>query len=134
MPQLSSLVVVSILYFPIQKKGGEGMIVTTTQTVENRPIDQYLGLVAGQSIWEEKVAKEIISGIAKASNDAVADYKDKMTQARLEAIAEMKAKAEKMGADAIVSISFDHLVIHDDMLMLFASGTAVKLAEPAVSN
>jgi len=56
-----------------------------------------------------------------------------MTQARLAAIAEMKAKAEKMGADAIVAVVFDHLTIHDDMLMLFASGTAVKLAEPPLS-
>lgn len=109
------------------------MIVTTTQTVENRSIEEYLGLVAGQSIWEEKVAKEIIAGIAKASSDAAAGYKDQMTQARLAAIAEMKTKAEKMGANAIVAIAFDHLVIHDDMLMLFASGTAVKLAEPALS-
>ncbi len=109
------------------------MIVTTTQTVENRSIEEYLGLVAGQSIWEEKVAKEIISGIATATSDAAAGYKNQMTQARLAAIDEMIAKAEKMGADAIVAIAFDHLVIHDDMLMLFASGTAVKLAEPALS-
>jgi len=34
------------------------MIVTTTQTVENRSIEEYLGLVAGQSIWEEKMAKD----------------------------------------------------------------------------
>lgn len=108
------------------------MIVTTTQTVENRSIEDYLGLVAGQSIWEEKVAKEIIAGIAKEPSGA-AGYKDQMTQARLAAIAEMKAKAEKMGANAIVAIAFDHLVIHDDMLMLFASGTAVRLAEPALS-
>lgn len=109
------------------------MIVTTTQTVENRSIEEYLGLVAGQSIWEESMAKEIIAGIAKAPADAAAGYKNQMTEARLAAIAEMKTKAEKMGADAIVAIAFDHLVIHDDRLMLFASGTAVKLAEPALS-
>ena len=109
------------------------MIVTTTQTVENRSIGEYLGLVAGQSIWEGKVAKEIITGIANAPSDAAAGYKNQMTQARLAAIDEMIAKAEKMGADAIVAIAFDHLIIHDDMLMLFASGTAVKLAESAIS-
>ena len=109
------------------------MIVTTTQTVENRSIDEYVGLVAGQSIWEENKAKEIITGIATApSHEAAAGFKDQMTQARLAAIAEMKTKAEKMGADAIVAIAFDHLVIHN-MLMLFSSGTAVKLAEPPLS-
>lgn len=108
------------------------MIVTTTQTVENRSIEEYLGLVAGQSIWEEKVAKEIITGIAAGAGET-SGYKDQMTQARLAAIDEMKVKADKMGADAIVAIAFDHLVIHDGMLMLFSSGTAVKLAEPPLS-
>jgi uncharacterized protein YbjQ (UPF0145 family) len=109
------------------------MIVTTTQTVEHRSIGEYLGQVTGQSVWEEKKAREIITGIASGPSEAVAGHKDHMAQARLDAIAEMKTKAEKMGADAIVAIAFDHLVIHDDMLMLFASGTAVKLAEPPLS-
>ena len=109
------------------------MIVTTTQTVENRSIDEYLGLVAGQSIWEEKMAKEIITGIATAPTEAVPGYKDHMTQARLDAIAEMTSRAEQLGADAIVAMEFDHLVMQDDMLMLVASGTAVRLADPPIS-
>lgn len=109
------------------------MIITTTATVENRSIEDYIGLVAGESIMEEKVAKEIIMGIASAPSDTTAGYKNQMTQARLSAIAEMTAKAEKMGANAVVAINFDYIVIHDDMLMIATSGTAVKLAEPSIS-
>ena len=105
------------------------MIVTTTQTVEHRSIGEYLGQVTGQSVWEEKVAREIITGIASGPSESVAGYKDHMAQARLDAIAEMKSRAEKMGADAVVAMEFDHLVMPDDMLMLVASGTAVTLAD-----
>ena len=105
------------------------MIVTTTQTVEHRSIGEYLGQVTGQSVWEEKTAKEIMSGIASGSSEAMAGHKDKMTQARMDAIAEMKSRAEKLGADAVVAMEFDHLVMQDDMLMMVASGTAVRLAD-----
>ena len=105
------------------------MIVTTTQTVEHRSIGEYLGQVTGQSVWEEKKAREIITGIASGPSEAVAGHKDHMAQARLDAIAEMKSRAEQMGADAVVGMEFDHLVMQDDMLMLVASGTAVRLAD-----
>ncbi|NLB52349.1 MAG: YbjQ family protein [Syntrophomonadaceae bacterium] len=109
------------------------MIITTTQTIENRSIQEYLGLVAGESIMEAHAAKEILNGIANNKDEASEIYKSKMTQARLSAIAEMIAKAEKMGADAIVAIGFNYQVIHDEMLMFATSGTAVKLAESALS-
>jgi len=114
-------------------KGGFCMIVTTTETVENRSIQEYLGLVAGESILDEKVAKEMLTGIAGAVSESYETYKNKMTQSRLAALEQMKAKAEKMGADAIVAIDFDYAVLHDDMLMITASGTAVKLAESVLS-
>lgn len=109
------------------------MIVTTTETVENRSIQEYLGLVAGESILDEKVAKEVLTGIAGAVSESYETYKNKMTQSRLAALEQMKVKAEKMGADAIVAIDFDYVVLHDDMLMIAATGTAVKLAESVLS-
>ncbi len=109
------------------------MIVTTTQTVEHRSIGEYLGQVTGQSVWEEKMAKEIITGMASGSGEAVAGHNDHMAQARSVAIAEMTSRAEQLGADAIVAMEFDHLVMQDDMLMLVASGTAVRLADPPIS-
>lgn len=109
------------------------MIVTTTQTVEHRSIGEYLGQVTGQSVWEEQMAKEIMTGIASGPSESAAGYQDHMTQARLDAIAEMTSRAEQLGADAIVAMEFDHLVMQDDMLMLVASGTAVRLADPPIS-
>ncbi len=105
------------------------MIITTTKNVEGRSITKYLGLVAGETIMPEKLAREIIHGVADAEGEDKARYKKQMTDIRLSAIGEMIAKAEGMKADAIVAINFDYSLLMDGMLMIFVSGTAVKLAD-----
>ena len=54
-----------------------------------------------------------------------------MREARETAIGEMAAEAEQMGADAVVGVDVDYESIHlgqgGSMLMVSASGTAVKL-------
>ncbi len=39
----------------------------------------------------------------------------------------MEEEAERLGADAIVGVDIDFEAVSDDMLMVSASGTAVKL-------
>jgi uncharacterized protein YbjQ (UPF0145 family) len=39
----------------------------------------------------------------------------------------MSAKAQRLGANAIVGIDIDYEVVREGMLMVTASGTAVKL-------
>lgn len=106
------------------------MIVTTTKTIENHSITDYLGLVAGESILE---AKEVLAGIAHHKAENYETYKVKMTKARLFAVEQMKTKAERMEADAIVAIDFDYVALPDNSLMVAASGTAVKLSEQSLS-
>lgn len=109
------------------------MIVTTTHKVENRSIIEYLGLVAGECILDEQAAQKILTGISAEANESYTSYKNKMTECRLAIIEQMKGKAEKMGADAIVAVNFNYIVLHDDMLMIAAIGTAVQLADSVLS-
>lgn len=109
------------------------MIVTTTHKIENHSIIEYLGLVAGECILEEQVAKKVLSGIAIEAGETYTSYKDKMTECRLAIVDQMKVKADKMGADAIVAIGFNYVVLHEDMLMIAAVGTAVTLSEAVLS-
>lgn len=53
-----------------------------------------------------------------------------MNKARTNAMEEMASRAFSMGADAVVGIDIDYEVLGQDngMLMVTASGTAVKLA------
>ena len=44
-----------------------------------------------------------------------------------DALAEMEKQATKLGADAVVGVDIDYETVGSNMLMVSASGTAVKL-------
>lgn len=54
-------------------------------------------------------------------------YEEELIQARQNAVWEMEARAELLGANAVVGVDIDYEVLGSDngMLMVTASGTAV---------
>jgi uncharacterized protein YbjQ (UPF0145 family) len=58
-----------------------------------------------------------------------ASWETVMQRARVEALAELRHHAALLGADAVIGVqlSFNALGARDSMLMVAASGTAVKL-------
>ena len=55
-------------------------------------------------------------------------YEKKMNEAREIAFKEMEEKAQELGADAVVGVDIDYETVGNNMMMVSASGTAVKLA------
>lgn len=103
------------------------MIVTTTHEIQGRAIREYAGIVVGETI----VATNIFRDIGAAFRDVVGGrsgaYEKKMNEARETAIAEMVEKATALGADAVVGVDIDYETVGNNMMMVSASGTAVKL-------
>ena len=104
------------------------MLITTTNIVEGHPISQYLGVVAGEAIMGANVIRDIFASITDIVGGRSGAYEEKLAQARKIAIREMSEKASRLGGDAVVGVDLDYEVIRDGMLMVTASGTAVKLA------
>ncbi|WP_054693411.1 YbjQ family protein [Syntrophomonas palmitatica] len=103
------------------------MITTTTPNIEGRVITDYLGLVTGEAIMGANVVRDIFASITDIVGGRSGVYESKLGDARRIAIGEMVEKASKLGADAVVGIDLDYEVIREGMLMVAASGTAVKL-------
>jgi uncharacterized protein YbjQ (UPF0145 family) len=103
------------------------MILTTTPTIEGRAVRQYLGLVTGEAIMGANVVRDLFASITDIVGGRSGAYETKLSDARHIAIDEMSDQARSLGADAIVAIDLDYEVIRDGMLMVAASGTAVKL-------
>jgi uncharacterized protein YbjQ (UPF0145 family) len=53
-------------------------------------------------------------------------YEEKMREARDIALKEMTELAQEMGADAVVGVDIDYETVGNGMMMVSASGTAVK--------
>jgi len=106
------------------------MILTTTGTIEGKRITTYLGIVNGESIMGTNIFKDLFASVRDIVGGRSAAYEEEMSKAREMAMAEMRARAQAAGADAIVGISLDTEAIGGDnrtLLMVTATGTAVKL-------
>jgi len=106
------------------------MILTTTPSVEGRTITEYKGVVFGEVIAGVNFIRDIAASIRNFIGGRSGSYEEELINARSQAMQEMSDRAAKLGADAVVGIDIDYEVLGQDngMLMVTASGTAVKLA------
>lgn len=110
-------------------KDSRGVIVTTTPTIEGRPIQDYLGIVTGEVIVGANLFRDLFANIRDIVGGRSGSYERILAEAREQAIQELQAEAASRGANAVVGIDLDYEVIGDtgSMLMVSASGTAVKV-------
>lgn len=106
------------------------MILTTTPSVEGRTITEYKGVVFGEVISGVNFIRDIAASIRNIVGGRSGSYEDELIKARSQAMEEMSLRASQLGADAVVGIDIDYEVLGEGggMLMVTASGTAVKLA------
>jgi len=76
------------------------MIITTTMHVENKPVQEYKGIVFGEVVEGRNFVKDLI---------------------------ELSHRASKLGANAIIGVSFQYSTVgaQNGMLMITCNGTAV---------
>ena len=105
------------------------MIITTTNNIDGQPIKQYLGLVTGETIIGANIFKDFFAGIRDIVGGRSGSYERVLREAKDTAVKEMTEEALRLGADAIVGIDLDYETVgpNGGMLMVTASGTAVKL-------
>ena len=104
------------------------MLLTTTTTVEGRPVREYLGIVTGESILGANIGRDIGAAFRNITGGRVSGYEKELRNARDIALQELTAAAEALGADAVIAIDIDYETVGGQMLMGTGCGTAVKFA------
>ena len=106
------------------------MILTTTPTIEGRTIVEYRGVVFGEVIEGVNFLRDFAASIRNVVGGRSGSYEEELVNARNNAMRELESRAYQVGADAVVGIDIDYEVLgtNGNMLMVTASGTAVKLA------
>lgn len=104
------------------------MILTTTQGVEGKEVDRYLGIVFGEAIVGANIFRDIFASIRDIVGGRSGAYEAELRRAREIALEELEENARFLGADAVVGIDVDYEVLGqgNSMLMVSVSGTAVK--------
>jgi uncharacterized protein YbjQ (UPF0145 family) len=97
--------------------------------IEGRPVKDYLGVVTGEVIVGANIFKDLFAGIRDIVGGRSGSYESTLRDARATALDELKAEAKALGADAVIGVDLDYETLGQGgtMLMVTASGTAVKL-------
>ncbi|RVV99824.1 hypothetical protein EKE94_03895 [Mesobaculum littorinae] len=105
------------------------MIVTTTTHIEDRKVTDYCGIVTGEAILGANVFRDMFAGIRDIVGGRSGAYERSLRNARDTALQEMEDEAARLGADAVIGVDLDYEILgkENGMLMVSASGTAVKL-------
>ena len=105
------------------------MILTTTPQIEGHPIREYKGLVTGETIIGANVIKDIKASIKDFFGGRSGSYERVLIEAKETSLKEMTARAQSMGANAIVGIDIHYETVGESgsMLMVATSGTAVVI-------
>lgn len=105
------------------------MIVTTTNNLEGYRVEDYLGIVSGETIIGANIFKDFFASITDIVGGRSSAYERVLREAKSTAMSEMEMQAISFGANAIIGIDLDYETIRDGMLMVTASGTAVKITK-----
>jgi uncharacterized protein YbjQ (UPF0145 family) len=103
------------------------MIATTTPSIEGKPVREYLGIVAGEAILGANIVKDLFATVTDIVGGRSGAYENELIKGRLIAIKEMEDEAARLGANAVVGVDLDYEVVRQGMLLVTASGTAVKI-------
>ncbi|RQW43401.1 MULTISPECIES: YbjQ family protein [unclassified Novosphingobium] len=103
------------------------MIVTTTENVAGRQVQEALGQVFGVVVRSRGLGGNILAGLRSIVGGEIKEYSALVEDTRRHAIDRLVMNARLMGADAVVMMRFDSGSIGQTMNEVVAYGTAVRL-------
>lgn len=113
------------------------MLVSTTWNVADHRVVETKGEVFGLIVRTRSLPVNIVAGIRSLFGGEVKLYTNLLEQARQQAVDRMVAKAEALGANAVLSMRFDASEFGGLMTEIVAYGTAAVIApgrEPSAAE
>lgn len=103
------------------------VLITTTEYVAGREIDETLGAVRGNTVRARNLGRDITQGLRNVVGGELKSYSGLMSDSRGEATNRMIAEAEEMGADAVICVRYVTAEVTQGAAEILAYGTAVTL-------
>jgi len=101
------------------------MLLSTTDAIVGKKIVKHVGLAKGNTIRARHIGRDIMAILRHIVGGEISDYTKMMAETREQALDRMIEDAQKMGANAIVRVSFSTQMIMGGASEILAYGTAV---------
>ena len=101
------------------------MLLSTTDQIEGKKIVRQLGIAKGNTIRARHIGRDIMAILRHIIGGEITEYTKMMAESREQAIDRMVEDAQKLGANAIVRVSFTTSMIMGGASEILAYGTAV---------
>ena len=105
------------------------MLIASTFDIADKKIVKTLGLVKGNTIRARHVGRDIMAGLRGVVGGELHEYTKLLAESREQALDRMIEDAQKLGADAVVGVSFSTSVMSQGAAELMAFGTAVLIED-----
>lgn len=104
------------------------MLTSTTSSLQGKEIEEYLGIVTGETMIGANLFKDLFASIRDIVGGRSGSYEEVLREAKETAMKQMQEQADQLGANGIIGIHLDYESIgaKGSMLMVVASGTAVR--------
>lgn len=109
--------------------GGPSMILATSDSIPGKRIVRVLGLVRGNTIRARHIGHDIMAVLRNMVGGEITDYTKMVAESREQSVDRMIAEAEKLGANAIVTIRFSTSSMMQGAAELLCYGTAVVVED-----
>ena len=110
-----------------------GIILTTSYSVARREIESEIEILTAECVFGMNIFKDFLAGVRDIFGGRSAATQKVLRDARRAALTELRREALMVGGDAVIAIDLDYQELSGGgklgMLMIVASGTAVRLAD-----
>lgn len=111
----------------------EEAIVVTSNYVPGHRIVKTIGTIWGLTVRSRGLGGNIMAGFRSLAGGEIKEYVQLLDDARKTSLKRLTERAKEVGANAIVSVSFDSSEIGQYMTEILAYGTAV-VVEPETAE
>ncbi|MEL6778603.1 MAG: YbjQ family protein [Cyanobacteria bacterium J06597_16] len=107
------------------------MILSTTDSIQGKNIQNYLGIVTAEVVYGSNALRDFFAGIRDVLGGRTGAYERVFEKGQKDALKELEARANKLGANAVIGVQIRTDTINIDehgvLMLITATGTAVSL-------
>lgn len=114
------------------KKAIQSVLLTTETFPQDLQILERVEIVTAECAFGMNIFKDLFAGVRDIVGGRSKAVQNIMRDARRTALYELKKEAYEVGANAVIGVDLDYVELSaaGSMVMLVASGTAVKIKQP----